>query len=149
FNKIHGLEAEILEQNTYLRHTLAGPSSNLKDSVTSIKRILLEQVAIDYPELLELKVSDKHSIKLREYLDIIERDAMKIVTTVASQLKVDTGIDEKKLGEIEIINFLESYTTEHNDRASLGFKVDFAYDKDVFVKNGERVKTFILAETDL
>ena len=149
FNKIHGLEAEIFEQNTYLRHTLAGPASNLKDSISSINRIIKEKIAISHPELLNLKVSEKHLISLGEYLEIIDRDANKIVKAVSSQLKVDTGIDSKKLSPIEIIGFLENYSKEYNDRSELNFSVNFEFDEEVFVDNGLRVKTFILGNDEL
>lgn len=150
FNKIHGLENEIVEQNTYLRHTLAGPSSNLKDSISNIKKIILEKLIPDFPHLLDLKLSDKHLVTLGGYLSIIERDSDKIVTAVTSQLKVDTGIDNKKLFPIEIIDFLDKYTAEYNDRVGLNFKIDFDYDKEVFVDaDGNRVKAFILANDEL
>ena len=150
FNKIHGLEAEMLEQNAYLRHTLAGPSSNLKDAVSSLKKILFDQVIPLHPGMLELKVSDKHLVSLGEYLDIVERDVAKIVNAVKSQLKVDIGMEAKQLMPIEIISFLEKYAIEYNAREDLHFKVEFDFDQDVFIdQNGDRIKTFISANDDL
>jgi type I restriction enzyme M protein len=150
FNKIYGLESEIIEQNTYLRHTLAGPSSNLKDSISSIKKIFYEKVVPAHPHILNLKLSDKHMISLGEYLSIIERDAQKIVSTVTSQLKVDTGIDHKKLIPFEIFNFLEKYAAEYNERLDINFKIDFDFDENVFMdEDGKRVQTFIMANYDL
>jgi type I restriction enzyme M protein len=150
FNKIHGLEAEIMEQNSYLRHTLAGPSSNLKDSVVSLKKILLDQVVPTNPGMLELKMSNKHLVTLGEYLNIIERDVTKIVSAVKSQLKVNTGIESKKLLPVEVISFLEKYAVEYNERADLNFKVEFEFEKYVFIgQGGERIRTFILANDDL
>jgi type I restriction enzyme M protein len=149
FSKIHGLETEIIEQNTYLRHTLAGPSSNLKDSIANLKRIILEKVVPDNPNLMNLKMSDKHLVSLGEYLDIIERDATKIVSAVTNQLRVDTGIDSKKLTPIDILDFLEKYTTEYDNRSDIDFYIDFDFDRGVFIENGERTKTFIMANEDL
>lgn len=150
FNKIHGLETELQEQNSYLRHTLAGPSSNLKDSVSNLKKILLEQVVPNYPGLLGLKVSDSHLVSLGSYLEIIERDATKIVSTVKSQLKVETGIDKKDLHPVEILSFLEKYTSEYNDREELIFKIKFDIDKEAFNNDhGNYIKTFINANDDL
>lgn len=150
FNKIHGLETEIVEQNSYLRHTLAGPTSNLKDSVSNLKKILFDQVVPTQPGILDLKMTDKHLVSFGEYLDIIERDITKIVSAVTSQLKVNTGMESKKLAHVEIIGFLEKYAIEHNERVGLNFKVEFEFDKEVFVgQSGERIRTFILANDDL
>ncbi|OYU56726.1 MAG: hypothetical protein CFE25_05730 [Chitinophagaceae bacterium BSSC1] len=150
FNKIHGLEAEIFEQNTFLRHTLAGPASNLRDSVSNIRTILLEKIIPHYPNLFDLKISEKHLKSLGDYISIIERDAEKIVQTVSSQLKVDTGVQSKKLEQIEIYEFLENYSAEYNERRGLNFKTEFQFDKEVFInENGDRIKTYILANKDL
>jgi type I restriction enzyme M protein len=87
---------------------------------------------------------------LGEYLDIIETDVTKIVSAVKSQLKVNTGIESKKLLPVEVISFLEKYAVEYNERANLNFKVEFEFEKEVFIgQGGERIRTFILANDDL
>lgn len=148
--KIHDLESEIIEQNTYLRHTLAGPSSNLKDSIANIRTIFENNIMPTYPELINLKISEKHLVTLGEYLFIIARDAAKIVSAVTSQLKVDTGFENKKLEPIEFIEFLQKYSTEYNERAGLNFHIDFDFDKEAFMDGeGNRIRTFISANEDL
>ena len=150
FNKIHGLENEIVEQNTYLRHILAGPSTNLKDSIFNIKKIIQDQLLPNNPDLLQLKISENHLVTLGEYLNIIERDANKIVNTVSSQLKVNTGVESKKIYPIEILGFIENYCNEYNERPNLNFNVKFDFDKEVLLNNdGVRIKVFINANDDL
>lgn len=150
FNKIHGLETEIVEQNTYLRHTLAGPSSNLKDSIANVKKIILEKIAQNQPSVLDYKLSENHLISLGEYLSIIERDVEKIVIAVSRQLKIDSGIEDKKLFPIEIFDFLKKYSSEYNEREGLNFKILFEFDKEVFFDlDGNLIKSFILANEEM
>ncbi|MCK6610965.1 MAG: N-6 DNA methylase [Bacteroidia bacterium] len=150
FNKIHGLENEIYEQNTYLRHTLAGPSSNLKDSIGNIKSILLEKVVPLHPQILNLKLSERHQITLGEYLDFIERDADKIVSAVSNQLKVEIEMDKKKLEPVGIIQFLESFTSKHSEREGLNYTMEFSLDEEAFKNDeGNFIETYILANIEL
>ncbi|RZK13239.1 MAG: hypothetical protein EOO46_00080 [Flavobacterium sp.] len=148
-NEIHLLENEIFEQNAHLRHTLAAPASNLKDSILNIRRIIMEKIAVQIPELLLLKVSDKHNYTLQDYLSISERDADKIVRAVSNQLKVDTGIDEKKLNPIEIISFVEGYSNEYNDRLGKVCTIKFEIDEEVFIEDGQKIKTYIMGNDEL
>jgi type I restriction enzyme M protein len=150
FNRIHGLEREIYEQNTYLRHTLAGPASNLADSVSNLKKMLFEQVLPKYPELLSIKISEKHLSSLGEYLSYLERDASKIISAVSSQLRVDMEIDLKKLTRIEIIPFLDGYVKEYNERSNLDFDLVFEIDSNAFINDsGKEYELHIMANGSL
>jgi type I restriction enzyme M protein len=150
FKRIHGLEAEITEQNTYLRHTLTTPSTNLKGSVINVKKILVDQVLPMLPDLMNFKVSDDHKISLGKYLEIIERDASKVSDAVGRQLKVDTEVEAMSCTPIDIISFLEEFVNEHNEQGKFIYTLSFDYDKEVFLYDtGEPKKTYILSNTNL
>jgi signal transduction histidine kinase len=138
------------EQNTYLRHTLAGPASNLADSVSNLKKLLFEQVLPKYPELLNFKISDKHLSSLGDYLNYLERDATKIISAVSSQLRVDMEINSKKVTRIEILPFLDRYINEYNERAGLDFDLIFEIDTDAFKNDGgQEYDIYIMANESL
>ena len=58
FNKIHGLENELIEQNTHLRHTLTAPSTTLKTTFSYVKEIILQKIQPKFPGLMDLKVTE-------------------------------------------------------------------------------------------
>jgi type I restriction enzyme M protein len=150
FKKIHGLESEIFEQNTYLRHSLAGPASNLKQSLSNVRKILEEKVLIGMPNIMSLKVSENHELSFEDYLNIIERDVHKIADAISRQLRVEPEIDSKIMMPTEIIGFLKNYVNELIDRSDLGFLLEFSFDKETFLdENGEIKKIFINGNLDL
>lgn len=150
FNKIHGLEDEMVEQNSYLRHSLAGPSSNLKRSISNIKNILFNQIIGRVPELLALKVSDQHELTFGEYLEIIERDVIKISDAVNKQLRVEIDVLSKNLLPVDIIAFIQKFVTEFSDKKDLKFSLILDFDKEVLLdEEGGIKKVFILANPDL
>jgi type I restriction enzyme M protein len=150
FNKIHGLEAEILEQNAYLRHSLAGPASNLRGSLANINRILVDQVVPQMPGIMELRVSGNHELTFGEYLAIISRDIQTISNAVRRQLKVEIDIESKELSPIEIIGFIQKYKSEFDDKNKSNNSLNFDVDEEVFLdKNGVVRQTYVAGNIDL
>lgn len=148
--RINGLESEIVEQNTYLRHTLAGPTSNLKDSLANIRKIINEKVSSIIPDIKSLKVSDAYELTLGQYLDVLERDINKISDAVRRQLKVEMDIESKLLTSINIIGWMAGFVKEYSDKKNLNFELKFDFDTETFLdSNGQIRKTFILANVDL
>lgn len=151
FSKIHGLEKEAFEQNTHLRHSLAGPTSNLISSLAHIKSIIIDKIAPIYPEILGQKVSDDHLFSLSDYLDFVERDALKISETVRRQLKVDNIFESKLLSRIDIVEFLKVFFAEKSENYGLEFKLELAFDNESFYDEiaESKIKTVILGNVDL
>lgn len=150
FKKIHGLESEIAEQNIYLRHTLAGPISNLKGSINKLKKIISDKVLLKVPEIMTLKVSEQHDLTFGEYISIIERDIIKITDAVSRQLSIETDISSKELTPIEIIDFLKGFKSEYSDGNKINFKIDLDFDKEMFAnEQGDLRKTYILGNAEL
>jgi len=150
FKKIHGLESDITEQNAHLRHSLAGPSLNLKGSFSNLKTIIIEKVQPVVPEIYDLKVSEEHELTFGQYLNIISRDIEKISDAVSKRLKVDTDIGSKKFEKVEIVNFIQNYINEYSEKRVLNFEIKFDIDDETFLdSNGVIVKTYILGNTDL
>lgn len=148
--KIHGLENELVEQNTYLRHSLAGPANNLSGSIKSLKKIFDEQILPLLPNAMDLKETPLSTLNLGKYISIIERDIKKISETLTKTTRVESSIEEKKLQPVNIIEFLENYTSELKARNDLPYRIDFSLDNDAFIdEDGTKIKTLIFANTDL
>jgi type I restriction enzyme M protein len=150
FNKIHGLEDEILEQNKYLRHSLAGPTSNLNGSLMNIKSIINNRLIAEIPNLMSYKVSEKHELNFGQYLDILEKNIITISDAVSNKLKVETDLESAVLKPIELISFLQNFEKEFKDRDDINYELEFDYDEITFTddENGS-AKIFILANENL
>ena len=151
FNKIHGLENELIEQNTHLRHTLTAPSTTLKTTFSYVKEIILQKIQPKFPGLMDLKVTEDHKFSFGEYLTSIESDILRIAKIVENQLTVESYIYSKDLVSIEIIDFLSRFTNKYKETKDLiNFVINFDFDKENFSDiDGERIKIFILGNADL
>lgn len=150
FAKIYGLENELLTQNTHLRHSLAGPASNLLDSIINIRRIIIDQIVPSMPNTMHLKISEKHELTMSDYLEIIERDSKKIEATVRTRLKVESHIDSVILFPMDLLNFLDRFVKEQNQRETLPYKLEFGYDKEAFLDdNSTNVRWQVMANEGL
>lgn len=139
FSKIHGLESNIHEQNAYLRHTLAGTVSNLDGTLKNIQSII-ESYANQHPDILKMKVSDKHKITLKQYMSNLSRDITKISTTIGKQLKQELSLYDYPKELIDISKFLSNYVTEINESNSFDFLINYIHHEnymDLYVKNGD------------
>lgn len=151
FNKIHGLEKEIYEQNTYLRHTLAGPISNLRNSFAKILQIVNEQIIPIVPEALSLKVKGNQSSDLAKYFEIAERDLAKLYNAVKQQTSDGTNFNSKPLVQFDILDFLRKYSSELSESEEMNFEIEFTYDDTSFLEqdSGVEIKPLIYGNPDL
>lgn len=149
-HRISKLENEIYEKNTYLRHTIAGPTSNLQDSINNVISIIKNQILPQLPEAMKLKISDDHISNLNDYLNILERDINKITNSISKNLKAEIDIATQKLIKIDIFSFIQDYVNELNDKRDLKYSIEFQYDKQYyFDENGKRIKVYILGNNEL
>jgi type I restriction enzyme M protein len=135
--KIHGLEEELVEQNTYLRHTLAGPASNLFSTIKNLEQILMEQIFKLNPEFKNLKVSEKHNFTITEYLITLKRDSSKIINIIEKQMKVNLSFEKIQLEPINIVQIIQEYVQELKDSGSKNFEIEVQMDKESFFDENE------------
>lgn len=153
FSKIHGLESDIHEQNAFLRHTLAGPVSNLDGTVKNIKSII-DNYALQFPDIWKMKVSDKHKFTLKDYVSNLSRDITKISATIGKQLKQELSLSDNPKELIDILKFLSRFTEEFNENKPQNYSLQFDFDDeytDLFETyvNGEVFSPKIFANRDL
>ena len=144
------LENELIEQNTHLRHTLAGPASNIKGSFSNIKKIITDKLSIAMPDILKTKLTENHELTLGDYISIIERDVAKISDAVNRQLSTEDNFADKSLYLIDIIAFMQNFVKHYIDHNKPRFIFQLDIDEDFHKVNGEEVlKVFIYGNEDL
>ncbi len=129
FSKLHGLKEEMYEHNSYLRHTLAGPVSNLLSAFSNIKQIFNSNILKELPGVMELKVSENHPSILNDYFKLLERDLKIISEAVRTQLLPDVRIDHTQLEQIDFIKFFDSYIEENRDKFINNFSIVYNIDE--------------------
>ena len=150
FNKIHGLESELVNQNAFLRHTLAGPVSNILDTMQNLNAIIKEKVALDIPDVLDFKRSDKHIYNLGDYLTFLEDDIHKVHQTISKRIDAGAVIQEKDLTPFDVVRFCQQYVQRIISKADTEFEFDLQIDESSLMdKNGKLIYPKILANKDL
>lgn len=150
FNKIHGLESELVNQNAFLRHTLAGPISNILDAMQNLNAIINDKVVIDLPDVLNFKRSDKHIYNLGDYLKFLEDDINKVHQTISKRIDAGSVIHEKDLVPFDVVRFCQRYVQRIISKADTTFEFDLQIDESSLMdKNGNLIYPKILANKDL
>lgn len=151
FNKIHGLESTIIEQNAYLRHSLAGASTNITGAVTSLMNIINEQIKPLVPEVLNFKESPVHTLNLNRLMDILKENADKVFKTTSRVTNnTDPTSEVDFLSCINIYDFLNRYCLEKKAIGSQQYQLAFEYDEKAFKdENGNLIDTYISANKNL
>ncbi|EAR16652.1 N-6 DNA methylase [Robiginitalea biformata] len=149
YRQIDSLESDIIQQNAYLRHTLAGPVSDLFNAVQNIDEIIREIALEQLPELLQRKLSAKHIFTLENYLEQSKTKAKIIRDTVQRKLSVAQTLEGKKMTNIDLFRFVENYVHVKKD-AKPDYEVLFDYDKEGFTDvQGNRYRPKILGNKEL
>lgn len=125
-----GLEDKIIEQSSYLRHQLAGPVSNFKHLVEMINLIISEKIVLELPDALEMKISDKHKFKLKDYLISLQQDAELIYNVVSRNLQVDQELQILELQPFNIIAFLQKYVAKMKDQDNFNYSISLSIDEE-------------------
>jgi type I restriction enzyme M protein len=146
--QLQGFEDALFSQNAYLRHTLAGPATNLKAMVANIVKLLNEKVFGEHPEYRTITLSDKHTKTLADYLQVIERDANAIHGEVSRQLQSTDVITSTVLHPVEIVGFLQDYVAEKREHPKDNFEIILQVDEEL-KPEGIQEKVYINAHPDL
>lgn len=129
--RLHGLENEIYDQNSFLRHSISGSLKSIRSSFKSVKAILEDQVVPAIDDAMSLKTSTSR-LTLKKHLEILERDINKVSQAVKNRF-ADERYESYSMGPLDLYTFIDNYISELRSRENLIFRVEFIY-------CGERIK---------
>ncbi|MFV1449147.1 N-6 DNA methylase [Maribacter sp. HS] len=148
-NEIESLETEIIQQNSFLRHTLAGPVTDLEDAIKNIDAIVSNIERDSLPNIRGLKPTEKHLFTLGEYLEDSKKFSAMILETVKSKLNASLDIESKPLSRIDLLEFTKSYVNRKNSTYP-DFDMLLEYDEIIFIdSDGNEIKRYIKANEEL
>lgn len=145
-NENKKLQDEFYAQSAFLRHTIAGPLSNLQGAVDRIQTILKEHVHTRIPNLFEIKAHPNHEMNLGKWLELM-RSEVEFVTQIIS--KKHTHFEEilnEPLYKVDIAAFLTSYVSQLTSNGQFDAKIDI--DDQVLLDNDELPRTIYVMATD-
>lgn len=140
--KVVGLEnrnriLDILDENSFLRHQIAGELKNMRITFNYIKEILKEKVYPDKGDLYQLTpVNPIIETTLGRYLEILDRDLNSIRKSV-EQSGADIDWNKAKAENFDIISFTRKYIDENlKDKSHRDFVVDLKVDETALKEAG-------------
>lgn len=126
----HGIE--VADENSFLRHQIAGSLKNVRGTFSAIKQIINEQIVSKLPEALDLKRSPKLETTLFDYLNILERDITNINKTV-NIVGQEIDLTDLKVSKFNMLDFLTNYVNEVENRGSNLFTISLDLDQDLLI----------------
>jgi type I restriction enzyme M protein len=140
----------IVEQNNYLRHTLAGPISNLKGTFKNLNDIIQNKLKVMMPEVLNSKISELHKFTFADYLLQIENDIQAINTIIGKQIRVEDNILNQELKPLDIIAFIQEFINRLNENPNGNIEFELQIDEESLNdEKGEVLNPLILANEEL
>ncbi len=124
---------DIADENSFLRHQIAGSLKNVRGSFKAIKQIINEQIVPELPEVLGLKRNPKLETTLLDYLNILERDITNINKSV-NVVGQEIDLTELKVSKFKILDFLTNYVNEVENRDSNLFTISLDIDEDLLIE---------------
>lgn len=124
----------IEDENSFLRHQIAGSLKNIRGSFKFIKKILEEQVKPSIPNLDNLKADIKLETTLSNYLNIIERD-LKLINNAVNKAGNKIDLLDLNIENFDLLQFLREYVESLKIRSNNFYKVTLDIDENMMREN--------------
>ncbi len=125
---------DVADENSFLRHQIAGSLRNLRSSFKFLKSILEEKVKPDLPEVFNLKLKDQLPSNLGNYMERIERDLLSI-TSAVNQAGSEIELSDIQVERIDIIKFIQKYKEELQGNNGGRFTIEVDIDAPALAEN--------------
>jgi type I restriction enzyme M protein len=123
------------DENSFLRHQIAGSLKNIRGAFKFVQKIIDEQVKIHVPNLNDLKADERLETTFSDYMNIINRDLASINKAVN---KVGDKIDllDLNIESFDLLEFIKDYKESLKVRANNLFNVDLDLDQNAIIEYG-------------
>jgi type I restriction enzyme M protein len=126
---------DIEDENSFLRHQIAGSLKNIRGAFKFVQLIINEQVKNKVPEIDNLKADERLETTFSDYMNIIERDLASINKAVN---KAGDKIDllDLNIESFDLLEFIKDYANSLKVRANNLFKVEIDLDENAIIEYG-------------
>tara|TARA_R110002126_G_scaffold208042_2_gene354995 strand:- start:12985 stop:15471 length:2487 start_codon:yes stop_codon:yes gene_type:complete len=126
--KSYGID--VADENSFLRHQIAGTLKNARGSFKAIKQIIYEQIVPKLPGTLDIKRNELLETTLFDYINVLERDILNI-TNAVNVVGKEYELKSINLQKLEVIQFLKNYVDEVKNRENNIFEVSLNVDDEL------------------
>jgi type I restriction enzyme M protein len=140
-------EINVNDENSFLRHQIAGTLKNVRGAFKFIQQILEKKVKIEFPDLYDLKANEALNSTLKTYLDIVERDLNSITKSV-NQVGDKIELMDLKIESFDLLVFMREYHEDLKIRGKNFYTVSLDLDADA-IKDVGLLGVFIEGDKDL
>lgn len=127
-------QIDVADENSFLRHQIAGSVKSLRNAFKSVKNILDNEVEPRIPDLYTLKADEKLMYNLGNYLTFMERD-LGSVTKALQKTGTEIELTDLEIEKIELISFVEDYRKELKSRNGKLYTVEIKKDEAALLEN--------------
>lgn len=153
-SKAHRYGVEIQDQlqtvndeNSFLRHEIAGSLKNVRSSFRFVQKILREQVSEKVDGLYHLRANDILDTTLETYLTLIEKDLESINKSV-NRMGAKIELSDLTFEKIDLLEFIQKYAESLKIRAGNVYEVSIDLDLNA-IEDADLDTIYINADKDI
>lgn len=126
---------DIEDENSFLRHQIAGSLKNIRGAFKFVQKIIEHQVKNQVPSLDSFKADERLDTTFSDYMNIIERDLASINKAVN---KAGDKIDllDLNIETFDLLEFIKHYKDILKIRANNLFTVELDIDESAIIEYG-------------
>lgn len=134
------------DENSFLRHQIAGSLKNVRSAFDFVQKILAEKVSSQLPELYGFKADERLSSTLNTYLKIIETD-LKSINRSVNKIGGQIDLMDMHFEEFDVMEFLQNYAESLRVRGYNFYEVVFNFDEEILDEENVK-KVFVRGDKD-
>lgn len=123
------------DENSFLRHQIAGSLKNVRGAFKFVQRILEEKVSPQFPNLYDLKVNDELETTLATYLKLVERDLNSINKSV-NRIGDKIELIDLKIENFDLLEFISEYAEALKIRSRNFYSINLDLDENAIKEFG-------------
>ncbi len=126
---------DIKDENSFLRHQIAGSLKNIRGAFKFVQKIIDEQVKNQFPAIDNLKADERLETTFSDYMNIIARDLVSINKAVnKAGDKID--LSDLNIESFDLLEFIKDYRDSLKIRANNLFTVELDLDESAIIEYG-------------
>lgn len=126
---------DVNDENSFLRHQIAGSLRNVRGAFKFIQRILKDKVNPELPSLYNLKANDELETTLANYLQIVDRDLNSINKSV-NRFGDKIELMDLNFESFDLLKFIEEYVESLKIRSKNFYHVILDLGEDAIKEDG-------------
>ena len=126
---------DVNDENSFLRHQIAGSLKNVRGAIKFVHKILEEKVKPQLPGLYDYKASEELETTLQTYLDIIDRDLVSINKSV-NRAGDKIELMDLNIENFDLLEFIKDYAESLNIRSNNFYSIILNLDENAITEYG-------------